>query len=183
MKAAMVFEVLLLVLLLSIGCVFAINTDIVRTSEASIGIESDVKAVSEAYIEGTYATDNDYYAAMEKVLSSYEKNGRNVNIYVLYADQEQGIADVYVEYTYKQFNGKECVKTLRETVIKDGTSCRSISAKFYKTADGSTFVDEKNGGLKADSKWRESANATILDSVFNNKQNSAGIWTTLKYSS
>lgn len=188
MKAGMVCQVLILVLVFSISSIFALNTDIVRSSEVTAGISSDIKSISEKYVNGDFSTDSEYYAALEHVLSSYEENGRNVNIYVLYANQDQKIADVFVEYQYKQFNGTDCTKTIRETVIKDqsngGTaaSCRSISKEFFKTEDGASFVPEDKGGLIEDSVWKTGTLSNILSTYLNYERDANGNWPSVQYS-
>ena len=176
MKTAVVIEITILCLLLSLFTIFTVDSVVARKAELQQIVNTDVTDIVEEYFDGKIETDILAGTIKNAVLESAHSNSISTKVVVPYADSSFDVVSVLIEITYQQPNGSFRTLSSEKVYIRERqlsvdpvpsySFIRNISQEYYKTATGD-FVEASFGGLKNNSIWRSSEYAAVLDSVLN----------------
>lgn len=174
MKLAMVVEIIVLCVVLTVFSIFTIDSVTVRKAELLETLSVGVSDTVEGYFNGGIETSELQGALVSTVSSSTSGKYLDISVTVFHASSEQGIVDFMLEATYEQPNGRPRTFSYKRVYIREKPSdpeakvqysfVRTIDAAHYKTAPDA-FCPEEHGGLKADSIWKTDVYQSVLDSV------------------
>lgn len=174
MKTAIVIEIIVLCLLLTLFTVFTIDGAVARKAEYQQVINTDVTEIIEEYFDGKIETDSLAGVIKSAITESAHSNSVSTSVVVSYADSSFDVASVLIEITYQQPNGTFRTLSNEKVYIRERqlgldsdvpySFIRNINQNYYKTPTG-VFIEPSLGGLKSDSIWRTTEYAAVLDAV------------------
>lgn len=175
MKLAIVVEIIVLCIIITVFSIFTIDSVHIRKAELLSILSTDGQLLIEDFFEGEFLADELQQVLETTIEKSSHSESYDIEVTVRHANAEQGIADILVEVTYIQPTGRPRLISFSRVYIREKQGnpdaehqysfIRTINAERYKTPAG-LFVAEANGGLKEDSIWRTELYETVLDSVF-----------------
>lgn len=174
MKLAVVVQIVVLCVVLTVFSIFTIDSVSVRKAELLEILSVDVKNIAEDYFEGSIETADLEGLIQSSITSSAHSKADEINVSVYHASAEQGLVDVLVEVTYTQPNGRPRMLSYKRVYILEKQQdpeakiqysfVRNIDASHYKSPTND-FIPESNGGLKEDSIWKTDLYSSLLDSA------------------
>ena len=174
MKLTIVVETIIMCAILTVFCIFTVDSVSVRKAEYTSILATEGQRIVENYFEEKLP-NRELHQAFQTSFEKLSSSESDIKITVNYANAELGIVAVLIEITYKQPTGRPRMLSYNRVYIREKPDdanaedqysfVRTIDAKHYKTEVG-MFVAESNGGLKEDSIWRTALYEAALDSVF-----------------